>query len=75
MFPDDGVSIPCEYTSYLAPLQSSKLYNEVRATKDKDKSIEVLIGYKITRHSQYLAQFINQILYKKTFNTQDITRL
>ena len=38
---DDGVSIPCEYTSYLAPLQSAKLYNEVRASKDKDKPAEV----------------------------------
>ncbi|KAL4219133.1 Protein arginine N-methyltransferase 5 [Mactra antiquata] len=37
---DDGISIPCEYTSYLAPLQSSKLYNEVRASKDKDKPPE-----------------------------------
>ena len=38
---DDGVSIPTEYTSYLAPLQSAKLYNEVRSTKEKDKPIEV----------------------------------
>lgn len=38
---EDGVSIPCEYTSYLAPLQSSKLYNEVRATKEKDKPLEM----------------------------------
>ncbi|XP_052816495.1 protein arginine N-methyltransferase 5-like isoform X2 [Mya arenaria] len=37
---EDGISIPCEYTSYLAPLQSSKLYNEVRTTKDKDKPLE-----------------------------------
>lgn len=37
---DDGISIPCEYTSYLAPLQSSKLYNEVRASKEKDKPAE-----------------------------------
>ncbi|KAH9502616.1 Protein arginine N-methyltransferase 5 [Bulinus truncatus] len=29
----DGVSIPQQYTSYLAPLMSSKLYNEVRASK------------------------------------------
>lgn len=40
-FIDDGISIPCEYTSYLAPLQSSKLYNEVRSSKDKDKPPEV----------------------------------
>uniref|UniRef100_A0A0B7AFA1 Protein arginine N-methyltransferase n=1 Tax=Arion vulgaris TaxID=1028688 RepID=A0A0B7AFA1_9EUPU len=30
---DDGISIPEKYTSYLAPLMSSKLYNEVRASK------------------------------------------
>ncbi|KAG8233089.1 hypothetical protein J437_LFUL013089 [Ladona fulva] len=34
---DDGVSIPASYTSYLCPLQSSKLYNEVRLCKEKDK--------------------------------------
>ncbi|WAR12296.1 ANM5-like protein, partial [Mya arenaria] len=41
-FGDNELSpdIPCEYTSYLAPLQSSKLYNEVRTTKDKDKPLE-----------------------------------
>ncbi|XP_041376377.1 protein arginine N-methyltransferase 5-like isoform X2 [Gigantopelta aegis] len=38
---DDGINIPCEYTSYLAPIQSVKLYNEVRACKtDKDKGPE-----------------------------------
>ncbi|KAG7189508.1 hypothetical protein KM043_017199 [Ampulex compressa] len=34
---DDGISIPCEYTSYIAPVQSPKLYNEVRQYKDRDK--------------------------------------
>ncbi|KAF7390207.1 hypothetical protein HZH68_012064 [Vespula germanica] len=34
---DDGISIPCSYTSYIGPVQSSKLYNEVRQCKDKDK--------------------------------------
>ncbi|XP_049813018.1 protein arginine N-methyltransferase 5 isoform X1 [Schistocerca nitens] len=33
----DGVSIPCSYTSYLCPVQSSKLYGEVRLCKEKDK--------------------------------------
>lgn len=38
---DDGISIPEKYTSYLAPLQSSKLYNEVRSSKqDKGKPPE-----------------------------------
>jgi protein arginine N-methyltransferase 5 len=30
----DGISIPCEYTSYLAPISSSKLWNEVKNFKD-----------------------------------------
>ncbi|XP_077538137.1 protein arginine N-methyltransferase 5-like [Haemaphysalis longicornis] len=34
---DDGISIPCQYTSYLAPIQSHKLYSEVSALRDKDK--------------------------------------
>ncbi|XP_014210081.1 protein arginine N-methyltransferase 5 [Copidosoma floridanum] len=34
---DDGISIPSSYTSYLAPIQSPKLYNEVKSFKDKDK--------------------------------------
>lgn len=38
--PDDGVSIPSSYTSYLAPLSSSKLYNEVRGCRERDKDPE-----------------------------------
>ncbi|XP_017763861.1 PREDICTED: protein arginine N-methyltransferase 5 [Eufriesea mexicana] len=34
---DDGICIPASYTSYIAPVQSSKLYNEVRRCRDKDK--------------------------------------
>nr|XP_012138569.1 PREDICTED: protein arginine N-methyltransferase 5 isoform X2 [Megachile rotundata] len=34
---ETGISIPCSYTSYIAPVQSSKLYNEVRHCSDKDK--------------------------------------
>lgn len=37
---DDGISIPCEYTSYLAPLQSEKLHNEIRLGKDREKPPE-----------------------------------
>eukprot|EP01089_Gocevia_fonbrunei_P005626 TRINITY_DN1610_c0_g1_i1.p1 TRINITY_DN1610_c0_g1~~TRINITY_DN1610_c0_g1_i1.p1 ORF type:complete len:656 (-),score=154.69 TRINITY_DN1610_c0_g1_i1:61-1932(-) len=32
---EDGISIPCEYTSFVAPLSSSKLYNEVKSFGDK----------------------------------------
>lgn len=31
---DDGISIPCEYTSYVAPLTSSKIYNDVKLFGD-----------------------------------------
>ncbi|XP_076069556.1 protein arginine N-methyltransferase 5 [Oratosquilla oratoria] len=34
---EDGISIPSSYTSFLSPLQSPKLYNEVRICREKDK--------------------------------------
>ncbi|XP_017880424.1 protein arginine N-methyltransferase 5 [Ceratina calcarata] len=34
---DDGICIPTSYTSYIAPVQSPKLYNEVRQCRAKDK--------------------------------------
>ncbi|XP_012285156.1 protein arginine N-methyltransferase 5 [Orussus abietinus] len=34
---DGGISIPSSYTSYISPVQSPKLYNEVRQCKEKDK--------------------------------------
>ncbi|RLU15326.1 hypothetical protein DMN91_012320 [Ooceraea biroi] len=34
---NDGINIPQSYTSYIAPVQSSKLYNEVKQLKDRDK--------------------------------------
>lgn len=37
---DDSISIPSRYSSYLAPLQSSKLWNEVRLCRDKEKPLE-----------------------------------
>ncbi|XP_073431544.1 protein arginine N-methyltransferase 5 [Dendrobates tinctorius] len=37
---EGGISIPGEYTSYLAPISSSKLYNEVRACREKDRDPE-----------------------------------
>lgn len=38
------MSIPCDYTSFLAPISSSKLYNEVRACREKDRDPEVSLG-------------------------------
>ncbi|KAG1667595.1 Protein arginine N-methyltransferase 5 [Nymphon striatum] len=35
---DDGISIPSSYTSFLCPIQSAKLYNEVKKCKDKEKN-------------------------------------
>ncbi|XP_062454791.1 protein arginine N-methyltransferase 5 [Rhea pennata] len=35
-----GVSIPCAYTSFLAPISSSKLYNEVRGCRERDRHPE-----------------------------------
>nr|CAG4634648.1 EOG090X028A [Alona affinis] len=34
---DDGISIPYSYTSFLGPIQSSKLFNEVRNCRERDK--------------------------------------
>lgn len=34
---DDGISIPQSYTSYIQPLQSSKLYNDVKGSRERDK--------------------------------------
>ncbi|NXF12848.1 ANM5 methyltransferase, partial [Smithornis capensis] len=36
----DGVSIPQSYTSFLAPVSSSKLYNEVRGCREHDRHPE-----------------------------------
>lgn len=35
-----GFSIPQSYTSFLAPLQSTKLYNEIKAARMVDKTLE-----------------------------------
>lgn len=38
----DGISIPQSYTSYLAPLQSTKIYNEIRTNRPHDKTLETV---------------------------------
>ncbi|CAH1183862.1 unnamed protein product [Phaedon cochleariae] len=35
-----GISIPISYTSYLAPLQSLKIYNEIRNNRPADKTLQ-----------------------------------
>lgn len=36
----DGISIPTSYTSWVAPVQSLKLYNEIRNTRPPDKTLQ-----------------------------------
>lgn len=36
----DGISIPHSYTSWIAPIQSIKLYNEIRNSRPADKSLQ-----------------------------------
>lgn len=36
----DGVSIPTSYTSWVAPVQSIKLYNEIKNTRPADKTLQ-----------------------------------
>eukprot|EP00795_Rhopilema_esculentum_P001486 gene1486-15920_t len=37
---EDGISIPCEYTSYIAPMMSMKLHTEANMCREPGKSIE-----------------------------------
>lgn len=36
----NGICIPASYTSFLAPLQCTKIYNEIRTSRPADKSLE-----------------------------------
>ncbi|CAI5715179.1 unnamed protein product [Hyaloperonospora brassicae] len=47
---ENGISIPCEYTSYVAPVMSSKLWNEVKV-HDSVKSFET--PYVVRLHNFY----------------------
>ena len=38
LFKSDAISIPSSYTSFVGPLQSAKLYQEVRASADSEKN-------------------------------------
>jgi len=38
LFKEDAISIPSSYTSYVGPLQSAKLFQEVRASVDPEKN-------------------------------------
>lgn len=46
---EGGVSIPSSYTSYLAPLSSTKLHNEVKAYGDTVREMETAYVVKIHR--------------------------
>ncbi|CEG38483.1 protein arginine n [Plasmopara halstedii] len=47
---ENGISIPCEYTSYVTPVMSSKLWNEVKV-QDSLKSFET--PYVVRLHNFY----------------------
>lgn len=38
LFKADAISIPCSYTSWVGPLQSAKLFQEVRSSADPEKN-------------------------------------
>jgi len=52
---DDGISIPSSYTSFLSPIQSSKLYNEVRSCAERDKP------YHASFEMSYVVHFRNRM--------------
>ncbi|CAG9865400.1 unnamed protein product [Phyllotreta striolata] len=49
-----GITIPQAYTSYLAPLQSTKIFNEIRQNRPLDKSLQVIYE---TPYVAHLANF------------------
>ena len=42
-FKDDGISIPCKYTSYVAPMMSMKLHTETGMCREPGKLPEVTL--------------------------------
>ena len=48
-FLDDFISIPSSYTSFLGPIQSSKLFNEVRSCHERDKPF--FTSFEMSYHS------------------------
>ena len=48
----DGISIPCAYTSHLAPLSSPKLHMEVAGCKEKDKVRVYVFRERVTRRER-----------------------
>ena len=47
----DGISIPVDYTSYVAPLSSAKLWNEVKNMKTL-KDFETSYAASVAKHAQ-----------------------
>ncbi|KAF5279735.1 hypothetical protein FQA39_LY05425 [Lamprigera yunnana] len=61
----DGISIPSSYTSFLAPLQSIKIYNEIRQNRPHDKTIETIYETPYVVHLvNYYQIALSQELYK-----------
>ncbi|CAH1778835.1 unnamed protein product, partial [Owenia fusiformis] len=70
---DDGISIPCDYTSFIAPLQSHKLYNEVRQCKDKEKPVEAAfeVPYVVRLHNCHLLDKPKPVFYFQHPNREE----
>jgi len=60
---DDGLSIPCQYLSYVAPLSSSKLWNEARSCRDVNKPVEVRLHRSLSELLMTTHQYIYLINY------------
>lgn len=52
----DGISIPTSYTSWVAPIQSIKLYNEIRNTRPADKTNQCCF------ETPYVVHIVNKYL-------------
>jgi len=55
---DDGHSVPCEYTSYLAPLSSRKLFNAVDNQPDNKREDKF--------HQGYVVRLLNCYVFDKS---------
>ena len=58
LFPEDGISIPCSYSSYLTPVLAHKLHASIEECKDKDKA---------SNTDTYLFFFTKTCTFKSSF--------
>ncbi|XP_050527464.1 protein arginine N-methyltransferase 5-like [Daktulosphaira vitifoliae] len=50
---DDGISIPCSYTSYISPVQSRKLHTEIMSIKHKESGCNFQRPYVVQLNNVY----------------------